>query len=99
MRYVIHAFDKADGLPIREANRDDHVKYVNSQDVDLLLAGPLMNQAFDKPIGTLLVIDAENRDAAEAYAANDPYNVAGLFQRVDITEINITVNNMADLGG
>ena len=95
MRFVIHAFDKKNALPIREANRDEHVNYVKNQDVDLLLAGPLMNESFDEPIGTLLIIEAANREIAEQFMKNDPYYSAELFETVSITKINITVNNFA----
>ena len=96
MRYVVHALDKKDSLAIRKANRDQHVKYVNNQpSVDLLLAGPLMNKNFDEPIGTVLIIETNNREIAEKFVKNDPYYAAELFETVDVTEINITVNNFS----
>lgn len=81
-------------MEIRLANRDKHVEYVKSQSVKLLLAGPLMDEKTDDPIGTLLVVEANNRDAVESYAKNDPYNKAGLFSESQITPINITVTNL-----
>ena len=94
MKYVIQAFDKPDSLHIRLANREAHVEYVKGQPVKLLLAGPLMNDETGKPIGTLLVVEADGRSDVENYAENDPYNKANLFTEVRITAINITVNNL-----
>ena len=94
MKYVIQAFDKPDSLHIRLATRDAHVEYVKGQPVKLLLAGPLMNDETDKPIGTLLVVEADGRSDVEYYAENDPYSKANLFAEVRITAINITVNNL-----
>jgi len=94
LKYVIQSFDKPDSLHIRLANREEHVEYVKRQPVKLLLAGPLMNDETDKPIGTLLVVEADNRSDVEHYANNDPYNKAHLFTEVRITAINITVNNL-----
>jgi uncharacterized protein YciI len=94
MRYVIQAFDNKNSLHIRVANRGDHVEYVQTQNVKLLLAGPLINDKNEEPIGTLLVVEADSRKDAETYAQNDPYNKAGLFAETRITAINITVNNL-----
>jgi len=94
VQYIIRSFDKADGLDIRLANRDKHVEYVKSQSVKLLLAGPLMDEETNNPIGTLLIVEADNRDAVENYAENDPYNKAGLFSESKITAINITVTDL-----
>ena len=35
--------------------------------------------------GSLIVLDVDSREAAEEFAAGDPYAVAGLFERVTIT--------------
>lgn len=99
MQYIIRSFDKPDSLNIRLANRDDHVEYVKSQSVKLLLAGPLMNDETVDPMGTLLIVEADKRSAdkrsdVESYAQNNPYNKAGLFAESQITAINITVNNL-----
>jgi uncharacterized protein YciI len=76
------------------ANREDHVEYVKTQTVKLLLAGPLISDENEEPIGTMLLVEADNRKSVETYAQNDPYNKAGLFTEVRITAINITVNNL-----
>ena len=94
MQYIIRSFDKPDSLKIRLENRDNHVAYVNSQSVKLLLAGPLLDDDSGDPIGTLLIVEADRREDVEDYAENDPYNQAGLFSASHITVINITVNNL-----
>jgi uncharacterized protein YciI len=94
LQYIIRSFDKPDSLYIRLVNRDDHVEYVKSQSVKLLLAGPLMNDEAVDPMGTLLIVEADKRSDVESYAENDPYNKAGLFAESQITAINITVNNL-----
>ena len=88
MQYIIRSFDKPDSQNIRLANRDDHVEYVKSQSVKLLLAGPLMNDETVNPMGTLLIVEADKRSDVESYAQNDPYNKAGLFAESQITAIN-----------
>jgi uncharacterized protein YciI len=47
------------------------------------VGGPLLNDT-DPPGGSLLVIDAAARSAADAFAAGDPYGKAGVFEKVEI---------------
>ena len=39
-------------------------------------------------VGSLVVLDVPDRAAAEAWAANDPYARAGLFERVQVRPWN-----------
>ena len=78
--------DKADGLPIRQENRPDHLAYLNSSDA-VAQAGPLLN-AEGGMIGSLIILDVPDMAAAEDWAANDPYAKAGLFQSVTLTHWN-----------
>ncbi|EFG9941320.1 hypothetical protein BL470_005420, partial [Escherichia coli] len=48
-----------------------------------------------KPNGSLVVIDVADRSAAEAFAANDPYARAGLFESVEIKPWNWVFNKPA----
>ena len=35
-------------------------------------------------VGSLVILDVEDMAAGEAWAANDPYNKAGLFEAVEL---------------
>jgi uncharacterized protein YciI len=88
--------DKLDHLAVRTETRPDHLAYLqdlNSKGM-LKFAGPFID-ADGKPNGTLAVIEAEDRKAAEAIAASDPYAKAGLFANVEIRAWNWVVNNPA----
>ena len=37
-----------------------------------------------KPRGSMLIVEVESRGQAEEFAANDPYNKAGLFEKITI---------------
>ena len=84
MHFSIACTDKADALPARQANRPDHVAYLEQAGETLCLAGPFLD-ATGQPIGSLLVVDVADRTAAEAFAAGDPYAKAGVFANVTIT--------------
>jgi len=82
MPHVIHALDRADAGDLRAATRPEHLAYVEGFDV--LYGGPLLEDN-GRMCGSLIVLDVDSREAAEEFAAGDPYAVAGLFERVTIT--------------
>jgi hypothetical protein len=89
MLYVIMATDVPDSAAKRATTRPDHLKYIARliDDGRLLLAGP--HPAIDSPdpgpagmSGSLIVAEFESIEAAEAWAANDPYSTEGVFESV-----------------
>jgi uncharacterized protein YciI len=96
MLFALICNDKPDHLAVRTATRPDHLAYLedlNSKGA-MKFAGPFVD-ANGKPNGTLAVIEAQDRKAAEAIAASDPYAKAGLFTQVEIRAWNWVVNNPA----
>lgn len=83
MLFVIKCIDKPDHLSVRLANREAHLAYVNDFRDQLVTAGPLLSDA-EEMNGSMLVMDVADRAAAEAFCANDPYALAGLFESVSI---------------
>lgn len=79
--YALICTDKDGALEVRKANRESHLAYLESSPI--VLAGPFQDET-GAMIGSLIVIDLETRAEAEAWAANDPYAKAGLFQKVRI---------------
>ena len=82
MSHVIHALDRADADDLRAATRSEHLAYLGR--FDILYGGPLLEDN-GRMCGSLIVLDVDTREAAEEFAAGDPYSVVGLFERVTIT--------------
>lgn len=82
--FAIHCIDKPDSLDLRLATRADHLAHLDGVRPDVLVAGPLLDGE-GTPIGSLLIIDFPDRKAAVAFAAADPYALAGLFASVAVT--------------
>lgn len=82
--FAIHCIDKPASLELRMATRPTHLAYIGSALDDILVAGPLLD-GDGQPIGSLLIIDFPDRKAAVAFAAADPYALAGLFASVAVT--------------
>ena len=85
MLFALICKDKPGALQVRMDTRPDHVAFLDGLNADkkLAFAGPFLD-ADGKPNGSLVVIEAEDRGAAEALAAADPYARAGLFASVEI---------------
>lgn len=83
MLYAVIAFDKPEGHAIRATTRAAHLDYLEGAGERLKLAGPFRNEE-EKPVGSLIVIEAASETAARLFARNDPYAQAGLFERVEI---------------
>jgi uncharacterized protein YciI len=60
----------------------------------LKFAGPFLGDD-GKPTGSLVVIEADDIDEAEGDRGADPYNLAGLFESVEIRAWNWVFNKPA----
>lgn len=93
MLFALLCTDKPDHLQVRLDTRPAHVDFLNGLNAEgkLKMAGPFLGDD-GKPCGSLVVIEAEDRAAAEALAAADPYAKAGLFEKVEIKTFNWVFN-------
>ena len=81
MLFAITCTDKPASLAIRLATREKHIAYLLGHAASLVQAGPLLDPE-GRPCGSLLLVEAEDADAARALSAGDPYALAGLFESV-----------------
>jgi len=82
-----------EGLALRLANRPDHVEWLTGLGATLKFAGPFMDDSGSEMRGSLVVVEAENIEAARAISAQDPFFKAGVFESVDVRAWNWTINN------
>ncbi|WP_414899010.1 YciI family protein [Rhodovulum sp. YEN HP10] len=82
MYFALICRDKPGHLETRKANRDAHLAYVAATGV-VVHAGPFLDEAGEM-CGSLVILDVADKAAAEAWAANDPYAGAGLFESVSV---------------
>ena len=85
MLFSIVALDHPNSLEKRMALRPDHVEYLKAHEDKLLVAGPMMDDSGEQPIGSLLIFDGNDRAEVDAFCANDPYAKGGLFQSTTIS--------------
>lgn len=81
--FVLMCKDVPGGLAIRQRTRPEHLAYLREHAASIVRAGPMLNEA-GEPCGSIFLLDMAERVAAEAFAANDPYALAGVFERVEL---------------
>ena len=82
MEFIIYSDDKPDSLHIRQAAREDHLAWLKFEsDVKLLIAGPWLDDA-GVMRGSLLIVEAVDKQTVLDWLAGDPYKAAGLTASV-----------------
>lgn len=86
MLYAIYCEDVEGSLSLRKQARPAHLERLEVLQAEgrLLLAGPFPAIDSDDPgeagfTGSLIVAEFESLEAAEAWAAGDPYRQAGVY--------------------
>jgi uncharacterized protein YciI len=83
MRVALICTDKPGHLQTRLDNRTAHLAHIEASGV-VEMAGPFLNGG--AMTGSLVVLNVETLAEAQAWAAADPYAIAGLFENVMISE-------------
>ena len=86
MRIALITRDKPEHLQVRLDNREAHLANIKRTGV-VEMAGPFLD-ASGQMSGSLIILDVEDIAVAEAWAAQDPYNKANLFESVSIIQWN-----------
>ena len=82
--FLINARDKAGALEVRLANRAAHLDWAKDYMDQIAMGGPVLSEDGETMIGSSFVIEFETMADAQAWAADDPYAKAGLFERTEI---------------
>ncbi|MBY5566794.1 YciI family protein [Rhizobium leguminosarum] len=93
MLFALLCKDKPGHLNVRMDTRPTHIEYLNNLNAEgtLKIAGPFLDDD-GKPCGSLIIVEAESKEAARALADADPYAKAGLFESVDVKAYNWVFN-------
>ena len=84
MRVALICTDKPGALQIRTDNRPAHLDYIEATGV-VEMAGPFLDSDGNM-MGSLIILSVESLQAAQDWAAGDPYAMAGLVADVMIRE-------------
>lgn len=90
MYWLMTCLHRRDAAALREQYRDAHRQHVATGGGGLakvLIGSALTDDDGETPIGNFGVLEAASREAAQAFAENDPYALAGLVDSIAITAL------------
>lgn len=85
--FLVEYRDTGNGA-LREEKRGDHIAYRKGLGSAMALAGPLLGDA-DQPVGSIVIIEAEGQQQAQAIAEADPYVGAGVMELLSVRKYRI----------
>ena len=95
MLFILHRRDKKGTLEKRLQIRGRHTEHVlaatTSGDVRVVLAGPLLSDDGSTLTGGMAIVEAENREAVQAFSDTDPYVKEGIIETVLIDAYDCVV--------
>jgi uncharacterized protein len=87
MQFVVWATDADDALAVRQRVREQHrarLRHPAPHNVQVLMAGPTLDESNNTMNGTLLVVEAHSAEAVRAFVQGDPYQRHGVYRDVQI---------------
>ena len=84
--FLISGRDKPGMAETRKATRSAHLEWAKSVGEKMLMGGPVVAEDGDAMIGSSFVVEFDTLEAAQVWAANDPYAIAGMFQSTEVIE-------------
>ena len=91
MHFVIHAVDRHNALATRAKHYRAHRIHLDEaarHRVLVMTAGTLVAADGETPVGSLFILEAENRTAIDAFTDSDPYHVNGVWETVNVHHYN-----------
>lgn len=95
MLYILHCLDKPGALETRMTVRPQHLDYLTKSGGAVVFAGPILGDDGQTIRGSLIIVEAKDKSTAQAFAAGDPYNKAGVFGSVVISPTRAVFSNPA----
>jgi uncharacterized protein YciI len=88
--YALIGHDAPGSLELRKRHRDAHLANLRTlaEAGRVRHAGPLLDES-GAPCGSVVIFEAKNLQAAQAFAASDAYVTEGIFERYEVRETRV----------
>jgi uncharacterized protein YciI len=84
MHFVAICFDKPNSEEIRLAHRAAHLDYLRANAKTIKSCGPFLADDGVSMVGSMLIVEAENRAEVDSILEQDPYRKAELFNSIGV---------------
>ena len=92
MHFVIFCIDKK-GITREPAVMQAHIDYLSQSPIKNVMSGPLTKDDGEGVIGSLYIVEAENRQAIEDFQKDDPLFKANYWKTVEVRAFQKRVDN------
>ncbi len=96
--FTVSCRDRDDAGDLRARRRAAHLAWLATHADRVRLGGP-WTDGQGRSTGSLLIVEAEDLGAAVAFAASDPYAVAGLFGSTAVEPWRVVVGGFGERQG
>src|SRR5258706_6020023 len=93
MQFMVRYRDREGAGELRKQHRKAHTEYRRSMGANRLLSGPLLAEDCATPVGSLLIIEAEDLAAARALATGDPFVALGALELLEVVPMEVRIVN------
>ena len=85
-RFLVIGHGKPDMSEVRDGLLEDHRRYFIERGYQdkFIVRGPLWSDNGNEWVGSEFVIELPDRAAVDVFLASEPYNCAGLYERIEI---------------
>ena len=90
MQFLVKAYDGEGMLEKRMEVRPRHLEGMKALGKQVIVAGGLLDES-GKMKGSALVMEFPDRAALDAYLANEPYVVEGVWKKIDVEAMNVVL--------
>lgn len=84
--WTITAIDRPGALSTRMAHYDEHRAYLNQADIDIVMAGPMVDDDGETPTGSFFVVSCDTREEAASFNQGDPFHRNSVWGDIRITQ-------------
>ncbi len=91
MHFVVHAVDRPEALATRAKHYRAHRIHLDEaghHGIGVMTAGTLVAGDGETPVGSLFILEAQDRAAIDAFTGSDPYRLNGVWERVNVHYYN-----------
>ena len=92
MQFLVKAYDGENMLDKRMEVRPRHLEGMKQLGKQIICAGGLLDEA-GRMKGSALVLEFPDRTALDEYLRNEPYAVGGVWQRIEVEQMNVVLVN------
>ena len=83
MQAMFHALDQPGAGALRQKFREAHEAYLAKHASMVMARGPLVTDDGEQPIGSVLLLDVSDMDAARAFMEQEPFYSNGVYKDIN----------------